>query len=99
MGGQSYKRKVFYYGNCCYCVYRFGFCWLYSRHFQIGVRNMGKIERLAVRHERGKDVYTIRTLVDGLTANELIDLCDPNNWGGYVSYLGFNQYTVVVYTD
>lgn len=58
-----------------------------------------KIEKISVRYGRGQDTYTIRTLVDGLTANELIDLCDPCNWGGTVNYLGQSRYVVVVYTD
>lgn len=58
-----------------------------------------KIEKISVQYGRGKDTYRIRALVDGLTANELIDLCDPNNWGGSVNYLGQSQYVVVVYTD
>lgn len=60
---------------------------------------MGKIEKINVQYGRGRDTYRIRTLVDGLTADELIDLCDPNNWGGTVNYLGQGMYIVVVYTD
>ena len=60
---------------------------------------MGKIEKISVQRGRGQDTYHIRTLVDGLTANELIDRCDPNNWGGTVNYLGQSQYIVVIYTD
>lgn len=60
---------------------------------------MGKIEVINVVRGRGKDTYRIRTLVDGLTANELVDLCDPNNWGGSINYLGQSQYMVTVYTD
>lgn len=60
---------------------------------------MGKIEKISVQYGRGKDIYRIRTLVDGLTADEMIDLCDPHNWGGTVNYLGQSQYMVTVYTD
>lgn len=60
---------------------------------------MGKIEKISVQYGRGKDTYRIRALVEGLTANEMIDLCDPHNWGGTVYYLGQSQYMVEVYTD
>ena len=60
---------------------------------------MPKIEKISVQYGRGKDTYRIRTLVDGLTADEMIDLCDPHNWGGTVNYLGQSQYMVTVYTD
>ena len=57
------------------------------------------IEVINVVRGRGKDTYIIRTLMDGFTANELIDFCDPHNWGGTVNYLGQSRYVVVVYTD
>lgn len=60
---------------------------------------MGKIEKLSVRYGIGRDMYTIRVLVEGLTKEEIIDLCDPCNWGGYVVPIGGGRYEVTVYTD
>ena len=60
---------------------------------------MGKIEKIRVRHGIGRDLYTIRVLVEGLTKEEIIDLCDPSNWGGYVVPIGGGQYEVTVYID
>lgn len=60
---------------------------------------MGKIEKINVRPGISRDLYTIRVLVDGLTKEEMIDLCDPCNWGGYVVPLGGGCYEVTVYTN
>lgn len=60
---------------------------------------MGKIEIIAVRRGRGCDTYRIRPLVEGLTKAEMIDLCDPNNWGGRVYPCAGGLYEVEVDTD
>jgi hypothetical protein len=60
---------------------------------------MRKIEKINVRYGRGQDTYTIRALAEGLTKEEMIDLCDPHNWGGYVVPIGDGRYEVTVYTD
>ena len=60
---------------------------------------MEKIERLSVRYGRGRDTYRVRLLVEGLTNDEIIDLCDASNWGGCVYRYADNICEVTVYTD
>lgn len=60
---------------------------------------MGKIEKLNVRYGRGQDTYRVRLLDKELTNDQIIDLCDPNNWGGCVYYYADDTCEVVVYTD
>ena len=46
-----------------------------------------------VRRGRGMDIYEVNN-IEGMTKQEIIDACDPNNFGGRV----YGK-TVEVYTD
>ena len=48
-----------------------------------------------IRYTRGADLYYIEGY-DGMTDEEVIDACDPNNFGGYVDR---NSGCCKVYTD
>ena len=50
---------------------------------------------------RSKTIYKVETEQEYTTANmaELVEYCDPNNWGGMVERIGKTAYRVEVYTD
>ena len=50
---------------------------------------------------RGKTIYGVEAKEDYTTKEmmDLIDYCDPNNWGGTVTRTGKTTYRVEVYTD
>ena len=49
----------------------------------------------------GKTIYKVETEQEYTTANmtDLVEYCDPNNWGGTVERIGKTAYRVEVYTD
>lgn len=50
---------------------------------------------------RGKTIYRVEAKEDYTTTEmtNLIEYCDPNNWGGAVTRIGKTTYRVEVYTD
>ena len=50
---------------------------------------------------RGKTIYKVEAEQEYTTVGmtDLIDYCDPNNWGGTVTRIGKTTYRVEVYTD
>ena len=50
---------------------------------------------------RGKTIYKVEAKQEFTTAEmtNLVEYCDPNNWGGTVNRIGKTTYRVEVYTD
>lgn len=63
------------------------------------IQQKEKLHPKCIRRDIGFDIYSISGNVSQFSENELIDICDANNWGGAV-YMRSDHYAEVkVYTD
>jgi len=56
------------------------------------------MKKVWLRQEIGTQTYRVEDIDHPMTDEELIDYCDPNNWGGRVRQYGAEA-IVTVYTD
>ena len=55
--------------------------------------------KAVIKNQVGTVTYQVKNINCQMTNDQLIDFCDPMNWGGRVTRNGDTEAEVVVYTD